>query len=213
MMQDVLLEIFDRMFDHFGTQNWWPAETPFEVMLGAVLTQNTSWRNVTQAIENLKDVHALSLESILEMPSGLLAQYIRPAGYYNIKAARIGNLCRCIYSHGDGTVESFLQQPMDELRSQLLQVKGVGPETADSILLYAAHYPVFVVDTYTYRILQRHDLIEEETNYSELQSVFMDNLSEDTAFYNEYHALLVATGNRYCKKSKPDCAHCPLHGV
>ena len=139
-----LTEIYERMLTHFGEQNWWPAKTPFEVMIGAILTQNTNWGNVEKAIKNLEDAGALSLDGILELPTGLLAEYIRPAGYYNVKALRIRNLCLCISAFGDGSVAGFLNQSIDELRPQLLQVNGVGPETADCIILYAAKLPIFV---------------------------------------------------------------------
>ncbi len=213
MMNDTLLSIFERLRDHFGPQNWWPGETPFEMMVGAILTQSTNWGNVEKALTMLKDVGMLRLEKIAAMPTDLLAEYIRPAGYYNIKAARIHNLCTTIMEYEDGTVEGFLQQPVSSLRKRLLTVKGIGPETADAIMLYGAHLPVFVVDTYTHRILNRHQLVADEIGYDELQEVFMDNLEEDVQLFNEYHALLVCTGKKYCRKTNPDCANCPLEGV
>jgi endonuclease III related protein len=160
-----LQEMYARMLERLGPQNWWPAETPFEVMVGAILTQNTNWRNVERAIANLKDVNLLSFAAMAALPSGLLAEYIRPAGYYNIKARRLGNLLACIRERYGGDLEDFLGQPLPQLREQLLAVKGIGPETADSILLYAANHPVFVVDTYTHRILSRHHLIDAECGY------------------------------------------------
>jgi endonuclease-3 related protein len=208
-----LQEMYARMLERLGPQNWWPAETPFEVMVGAILTQNTNWRNVERAIANLKDVGLLSFTAMEALPSGLLAEYIRPAGYYNIKARRLGNLLACIRERYGGDVEEFLGQPLSPLREQLLAVKGIGPETADSILLYAAKHPVFVVDTYTHRILSRHHLIDSECGYYEIQELFMDHLDADTCLYNEYHALLVRVGNRYCKKKNPDCDGCPLQGM
>ena len=208
-----LQEIYARMLERLGPQNWWPAETPFEVMVGAILTQNTNWRNVERAIGNLKDVGLLSFTAMEALPSGLLAEYIRPAGYYNIKARRLGNLLACIRERYGGDVEEFLGQPLSPLREQLLAVKGIGPETADSILLYAAKHPVFVVDTYTHRILSRHHLIDAESGYHEIQELFMDHLEADTCLYNEFHALLVRVGNRYCKKKNPDCDGCPLQGM
>ena len=181
--------------------------------MGAILTQNTNWKNVERAIANLKGVGLLSLEALSALPTGLLAEYIRPAGYYNIKAGRLHNLLTFINEEYNGDLQAFLDQPLATLREQLLSIKGVGPETADSILLYAANQPIFVVDTYTHRILSRHQVIDEDFGYVEIQELFMDTLACDTQLYNEYHALLVRVGNVYCKKKNPDCAACPLQGM
>ena len=205
--------LYTLMYNRLGPQHWWPGETPFEVMVGAILTQNTSWKNVERAIDNLKGVGLLSFEALSTLPIGLLAEYIRPAGYYNIKAGRLHNLLTFIREEHGGDLEAFLGQPLAPLREQLLSVKGVGPETADSILLYAANLPIFVVDTYTHRILSRHQVIDEDSDYHQIQELFMDNLAPDTRLYNEYHALLVRVGNVYCKKKNPDCPACPLQGV
>jgi len=205
--------IYTRMYNQLGPQRWWPGETPFEVMVGAILTQNTNWKNVERAIENLKGVGLLSLEALSTLPTGLLAEYIRPAGYYNIKAGRLHNLLTYINEEHGGDLQAFLDQPLATLREQLLSIKGVGPETADSILLYAANLPIFVVDAYTHRILSRHQVIDEDFGYTEIQELFMDNLECTAQLYNEYHALLVRVGNVYCKKKNPDCAACPLQGV
>jgi endonuclease-3 related protein len=210
---DRLRTMYDRMLDRLGPQHWWPAETPFEVMVGAILTQNTNWKNVERALDNLKGVGLLSLAALSALPTGLLAEYIRPAGYYNIKAGRLHNLLAFINEYHGGDLQSFLEQPLPLFREQLLKVKGVGRETADSILLYAANLPIFVVDAYTHRILVRHQVIDEEFGYEAIQELFMDNLACDTRLYNEYHALLVRVGNVYCKKKNPDCAACPLQGI
>ena len=210
---DRLHEVYSRMYDHLGPQHWWPGETPFEVMVGAILTQNTSWKNVERAIDNLRGAGLLTFERLADLPTGLLAEYIRPAGYYNIKAGRLRNLLQYISDHHQGDLDAFLGQDLAELRPQLLSVKGVGPETADSILLYAANLPIFVVDAYTHRILGRHGLIDEDADYHRIQELFMDHLESDAQLYNEYHALLVRIGNQYCKKTNPDCANCPLQGV
>jgi endonuclease-3 related protein len=212
-MQVKLLDIYQRLYDHFGPQQWWPGETPFEVMIGAVLTQNTNWGNVERAIDNLKRAGVLSYEKMAALPAGLLAEYIRPAGYYNIKAARLGNLFGLIRERYEDSVERMLAEETEELRQTLLSVRGIGPETADSILLYAARRPVFVVDAYTYRILSRHDLIGEEVTYDDLQQFFMDNIEPDTTLYNEFHALLVCAAKDYCRKTNPRCSACPLEGV
>jgi len=208
-----LQTLYNRMYEQLGPQHWWPGETPFEVMVGAILTQNTSWHNVERAIANLKGGNLLSFAALSALPTGLLAEYIRPAGYYNIKAGRLHNLLAFVNREHGGDLETFLGQPLAPLREQLLSIKGIGPETADSILLYAAHLPIFVVDTYTHRILTRHQVIDEDFGYAEIQEMFMENLASDTRLYNEYHALLVRVGNRYCKKNNPNCASCPLQGV
>lgn len=212
-MRNRLFEIYQRLYDHFGPQRWWPGETPYEVMIGAVLTQNTNWKNVEKAIDNLKGAGALSYAMMASMPTGLLAEYIRPAGYYNIKANRLHNLLALIRERYDGSMERVLAEETGKLRQALLSVRGIGPETADSILLYAAQRPVFVVDAYTHRILSRHDLIGEDVTYDDLQHLFMDNLEPDTTLCNEYHALLVCTAKNYCRKTNPRCSVCPLQGV
>lgn len=203
-------EIYDRLFAHFGPQHWWPGETPFEVMVGAVLTQNTSWSNVSRAIDNLKQAKLLSLELMQTMDHASLASHIRPAGYYNLKAARLKNLLDFIAHEHNGSLDDLFSQDVETLRRQLLTVKGIGPETADSIILYAAGKPVFVVDAYTCRILARHDLLFEEAGYFDVQEMFTAALPGDAALFNEYHALLVRLGKEFCKKSKPLCQGCPL---
>lgn len=210
---ELLTDLYSRLLEYFGPQQWWPGDSPFEVMVGAVLTQNTNWHNVEKAINNLKDAGVLSLEKMSDLPSGLLAEYIRPAGYYNIKAERLGNLFTFIRGSYNDDIETLFQQPLEVLREELLQVKGIGPETADSILLYAGEKPIFVVDTYTHRVLVRHDIIDQEYGYREIQEMFMDNLDQDSGFFNEYHALLVQVGKTFCKKRKPNCEACPLKGI
>lgn len=206
---DRLLAIYRALATAFGPQRWWPGETTLEIVVGAVLTQNTNWANVEKAIANLKAYELLSLEKLATLPADILAHHIRPAGYYNLKAKRLQNLLRAIYEQS-GDLDVFLSQPAAQLRQSLLAVKGVGPETADSIILYAANQPMFVVDAYTHRLLLRHNLISEEADYHEIQELFMDNLPADPALFNEYHALIVRCGKEFCKKSKPACAACPL---
>jgi endonuclease-3 related protein len=201
------------MLEHFGPQNWWPGDTPFEIMVGAILTQNTNWQNVEKAIARLKAAGVLSLAAMSALPKEELAEYIRPAGYYNIKAGRLQNLFAMIEREWDNDLAYLLRQPAAVLREQLLSVNGVGPETADSMVLYAAEQPAFVVDAYTHRILSRHEIIPEEYDYFEIQELFMDNLDENVGLFNEYHALLVQVGKHFCKKSKPKCGACPLSGV
>jgi endonuclease III related protein len=204
-----LLEMFQLLLAHFGPQNWWPAETPLEVMIGAILTQNTNWTNVEKAISNLKGKGLISLERLVSLPTAELAQEIRPAGYYNIKAKRLKNLLNYIADQYHGDLAYFFNQETDAIREGLLSVNGVGQETADSIVLYAANRPLFVVDAYTHRILSRHKMSPEEATYQDIQSLFMDHLPEDVSLYNEFHALIVLTGKHYCRKT-PLCPECPL---
>jgi endonuclease-3 related protein len=204
-----LIEMFDLMVAHFGPQHWWPGETPFEVMIGAVLTQNTNWKNVEKAIANIKAAGSLSLKSLEALSPYELAPLIRPAGYYNIKARRLKNLIHLVVERYEGDLDRFLTEETKGLREALLSVKGIGPETADSILLYAADRPVFVVDAYTHRILARHGMADEQCTYHDLQALFMDHLPEDLALFNEFHALIVMTGKTFCRK-KPLCDQCPL---
>lgn len=207
------LRVYDRLYAHFGPQNWWPGETPLEVMVGAVLTQNTNWTNVEKAIGNLKDGGSLSFSNLQDMPLELLAEQIRPSGYYNIKASRLKNLLQMIVDEYEGELEFLFADSLESSRENLLKVKGVGPETADSILLYAAGKPVFVIDTYTHRVFSRHQLVEEENDYYTLQQEFMDSLPEDVSLFNEYHALIVAVAKEFCKKTNPRCSECPLQRV
>lgn len=211
-MADQVNEIFRRLFSHFGPQHWWPGETKLEIMVGAVLTQNTSWHNVEKAIANLKEHNLLSLPTLAEIPADILAQHIKPSGYYNLKARRLKNLFAAI-GREDEDLASFFAADLDTLRQNLLAVKGIGPETADSIILYAAAKPTFVIDAYTHRILLRHDLIWEESDYYEMQELFMASLPEDVQLYNEYHALLVRLGKEFCLKRSPKCEKCPLAGL
>ena len=204
-----LMHMFDLLVAHFGPQDWWPAETDLEMMVGAVLTQNTNWKNVERAIENLKTKGLLTVNALCSMPMEVLAQEIRPAGYYNIKARRLMNLIHFIRDQYGEDLSEFFRDEIQIMREGLLSVNGVGPETADSILLYAARRPVFVIDSYTHRILKRHGMSEEQATYYELQELFMDHLPEDQELYSEFHALIVQTGKNYCKR-KPLCLHCPL---
>lgn len=205
--------IYTRLHAHFGPQHWWPGDTPFEVMVGAILTQHTSWRNVAQAIANLKARDLLRPHALAALPPAELAAWIRPAGYFNLKTKRLRSFLHYFLERYDGDVERMRAQSRDTVRAELLQIEGIGPETADSILLYALGKPVFVIDAYTHRILRRHALSPEETTYDELQSLFHDQVPADPAHYNEYHALLVAVGKEFCRKSHPQCGDCPLRGI
>ncbi len=210
---ELLQELYRRLYQYFGQQNWWPGDTPFEIMVGAILTQNTNWKNVERAIANLKKDGLLSLAALSALSREQLAEYIRPAGYYNIKAERLQNFFALINGQWGGDLDFFLRQSASVLREELLSVKGIGPETADSMVLYAAGKPVFVVDAYTHRILIRHEIIDEFFDYRMIQELFMDNLEEDSALFNEYHALIVQVGKEFCKKSRPNCERCPLSNL
>ena len=206
---DKLNQIYQLLLKAYGPQNWWPAESPLEVMVGAILTQNTNWQGVEKAIANLKKHGLLSLDKLHHRSTEEIAEFIKPVGYFNLKARRLKNLIVMVAEVFGGDLEAMGQTDTGQLRQELLSVNGVGPETADSILLYAFHKPIFVVDTYTYRVTSRHGLIEEEVNYQALQDLFMENLPLDVNMFNEYHALLVRVGKLRCKR-KAHCEGCPL---
>jgi endonuclease-3 related protein len=205
-----LLEIYDILLDHFGPQGWWPGDSALEIMVGAVLTQNTNWENVSRAINNLKRDDLLTFEKLHGLPVGILAEKIRPAGYFNIKAVRLKNLLDFVNREFNGSLTEMFAVDRHALREMVLSVKGIGPETADSILLYAGNKSVFVIDAYTHRIFARHNLIAEEDGYYEIQEYFTLSLPEDVQLFNEYHALIVRLGKEFCKKSRPLCNGCPL---
>ena len=208
-LSDKLNEIYQLLLKAYGPQKWWPAESPLEVMVGAVLTQNTNWQGVEKAIANLKRLNLLDPHKLKAIPTEELSRLIKPAGYFNLKARRLKNLIVMVAEAYGGDLEAMGQMDTGQLRQELLSVNGVGPETADSILLYAFHRPIFVVDTYTYRVTSRHGLIEEEVNYQALQDLFMEHLPLDVNMFNEYHALLVRVGKLHCKR-KARCQRCPL---
>jgi endonuclease-3 related protein len=191
-MTVTLDQVYQRLHSAFGPQHWWPGDSPFEVMVGAVLVQNTAWKNVEKAID---------IEQLQEL--------IRPAGYFRMKARRLGNLLDYLFDQHEGSLEAMLDTDTQTLREGLLQINGIGPETADSILLYAADKPVFVVDAYTNRVFKRHGWIDYNAGYHEIQEHFQANLEADSAIYNEYHALLVRVGHLHCRKT-PKCDECPL---
>jgi len=211
-MKQHLIDIYAKLLEHFGPRGWWPARTRFEVCVGAVLTQNTAWRNVERAIGNLRSARALTPHSILALPDESLAQLIRPAGYFNIKTRRLKALVAFLDAEGGPTLRGFDSWPDMELREALLGVYGVGPETADSILLYALGRPFFVVDAYTRRIAARLGLTSPKADYDELQRFFCEHLPVDIALYNDFHAQLVILGNSYCHP-RPLCPGCPLNAL
>ncbi len=210
-------KFYEMLHGKFGPQGWWPADTALECILGAILTQNTSWKNVEKALDNLKRENLLSVEDFNLIKTDELAELIRPSGYYNQKAVKIKNFISFLVEKFSGNLDMMFAEDKDVLRGKLLSLKGIGPETADSILLYAGAMPVFVVDAYTWRVLTRHGLVPEQTSYDEIQELFTDSLQADARVFNEYHALLVKLGKEHCKKKEPLCAGCPLeydpHGV
>ena len=208
-MTEPVKRAYQRLLDHFGPQDWWPGDSPLEVMIGAVLTQNTNWKNVEKAIANLRDADLLDVDALYELPTEELAELIRPAGYYRLKADRLHNLITLLVERYGGSIESMRSLDIVDLREQLLSVNGVGPETADAILLYALRRPTFVVDTYTHRVAARHGWIDFSAGYDELQELFGSRLPLDAAMFNEYHALLVRVGKQHCGR-RPKCEGCPL---
>jgi len=200
-------EIYKRLLSHYDAQHWWPADTAFEVMVGALLTQNTNWRNVEKAIDQLKSADMLNAQKIIACDINHLESLIRPSGFFRQKAARLKNLCQFYIQHGG--VEGLQQQELRPLRTMLLQLNGIGPETADSILLYALSMPIFVVDAYTRRIFSRLGLIAPTADYDSIQQYFHLRLERNSRLFNEYHALIVTHAKQHCRL-QPDCQDCPL---
>lgn len=208
--EKLLMDMFAAMQEVLGNSEWWPADDAFEVMVGAVLTQNTNWKNVEKAIQTLKQQNVLTPQALLALPQDELAGLIRPAGYYNVKAKRLQNVLRWFHDIVKCNFTALETYTTEELREELLTVNGIGQETADSILLYALNRPSFVVDAYTRRIFNRHSLVSEDIYYEELRDFFMDVLPEDTQLFNEYHALIVRVAKEWCLKKAPRCESCPL---
>ena len=209
MTTEKLTEIYQLLLDRFGPQRWWPGETEFEIITGAILTQNTNWTNVEKAIANLKAANLLTPEKLHRLDISKLAELIRPAGYYNIKAKRLKSFLTWLFENYDGQLTNLEGLETNILRAELLAIKGIGGETADSILLYAFNRPIFVVDAYTARVAVRHGLIEPDADYEQLRELFQSNLPQDTLLFNEYHALLVRAGKEFCR-AKARCHLCPL---
>lgn len=206
---NLLGEIYRRLLEKFGPQYWWPGETPFEVMIGAVLTQSAAWKNVETAIINLKTAGLMSPAALREKSSEEIVPLIHSAVYYNVKARKLKALVEYIGNACEDNLDILFKKDSDRLRGELLAVWGIGEETADSILLYAADKPVFIIDAYTRRIMDRIGIQPEKDTYSEWQSLFMKNLPADITLFNEYHALFVRLGKETCRP-KPRCPACPL---
>ena len=220
-----LYGVYKTLKKYFGHQKWWPGETPFEIIIGAILTQNTAWTNVELAIINLKKKKVLTPTAMYAMPEKKLAQLIKPAGYFNVKAKRIRNFLRFLFDRYQGDLPKMFQQNTDDLRKEILSVNGIGPETADSILLYAGNHLSFVIDAYTKRIFSRHrfrlaDLERKKIihnpskimriDYETWRHNFSENLPPERDLFNDFHAQIVAVGKRFCKVRKPLCSECPL---
>jgi len=209
-MAKELIAIYESLSNHFGPRHWWPGESNLEVCIGAVLTQNTAWKNVEKAIANLKASVKLELHHLAAVPEKKLAELIKPSGYYNLKAKRLRALLSFLAGCNGGDWRGYLRKlKLETAREKLLSVYGIGPETADSILLYAAQRPSFVIDAYSLRFGGRYGIFPEKTGYEAAREYFMKKLPHRTRLYNEYHALLVALGHNYCKP-KPLCGECPL---
>ena len=209
----VIPQFYSALSAALGPQHWWPARTPFEVIVGAILTQSTAWVNVERAIANLRRERLLTPRALERVPYARLARLVKPSGYFRQKAKKLKAFVRFLRREYGGSLARMFHTPTAELREKLLAVHGIGPETADSVLLYAGKHPVFVVDTYTRRVLVRHGLVGEKTSYEEMRALFEDpssSLPRDTRLYNEYHALLVQVGKNWCRPREARCSECPL---
>ncbi len=208
----VVKDIFKRLYAAFGPQHWWPGDTPFEMSVGAILTQNTNWKNVEKAINNLKKQKLLTAKHVHNIPISDLSELIRPAGYYNVKAKRLKSFVSFLMGVYCGSLKRMKKENAISIREKLLGVHGIGPETADSILLYALERPVFVIDAYTKRVVSRHNILRHDEPYETYRTFFEDALGQDVPVFNEYHALFVRVGKEFCRK-KPLCGGCPLNGL
>lgn len=211
-MPEKLALMYKKLYASFGPQYWWPGETPFEIAIGAILTQNTNWSNVEKAIANLKNDKVLNPTALHNMSQDRLAELIRPAGYFNIKAKRLKNFISFLINKYHGSMSRMKKEELNSVRKKLLSVNGIGPETADSIILYALEKPVFVIDAYTKRVLSRHNILEHDASYDTFQKLFHAKLKENVSLFNEYHALVVRLAKENCR-TKPVCTGCPLEGM
>jgi endonuclease-3 related protein len=206
-----LMNVYNRLFKHFGNQHWWPADSKFEVIVGAILTQNTAWRNVKKAILNLKKNKSLNCKKIANMNIRKLEKMIQPSGFYKQKAERLKKFCKYLDKNYDSDLNKFFDRNTDEIRNELLSLNGIGNETADSILLYAGEKLRFVIDAYTKRMCERTGITKAK-NYDELQDFFEKNLPKNIELYKEFHALIVELGKNFCRK-KQRCNSCPLENI
>lgn len=208
----ILTEIYQCLYDYYGPQGWWPGRTKTEIMVGAILTQNTAWSNVMKALDNLKRGNLLNISELYKVKTAYLANLLKPSGYFRVKAKRLKNFVR-LWKKGLGNSWRRIKgTSTEDLRTLLLEVNGIGSETADSILLYALDRPVFVVDLYTKRLLTRHRILEPQPSYEVIQGLFHRLLPKSLKMYNEYHALIVRVGHEHCRKT-PQCRGCPLEDL
>ncbi len=206
----MIRRFFRTLFSHYGPQHWWPGETTLEIVVGAILTQNTAWTNVEKAIARLKQAGALTVEAMEALPEPELAELIRPSVCYNQKAKKLKAFLAYLRARHCGSLDRMFRLPTARLRAELLEIPGIGEETADSILLYGGNHAIFVVDAYTRRIFGRHRLVNGAASYQDLQRLVHRAIAPDAAIYNEFHALLVEVGKRHCLRSAARCAGCPL---
>jgi endonuclease III related protein len=209
--EPVLYEYYRKLLGAHGPQHWWPGRTRFEVIVGAILTQNTAWVNVERALRNLRLQGLLTPTAIETVSSLRLARLIRSSGYFRQKAKTLKAFVQFLRKEYAGSLTKMFRTPTESLRERLLTVRGIGPETADSLLLYAGNHPVFVVDAYARRMLERHQVAHAKLPYEEIRQLFEQSLPKDVSLYNEFHALIVRTGKEYCRKENPRCSECPLH--
>ena len=205
------MQLYRRLYRHYGDLQWWPGDSPLEISVGAILTQNTAWTNVEKAIQRLKEARSLSVRALSRLPHKKLARLIQPAGYFNVKARRLKHFLSFLQHRYDGSIRKMFKQDSLRLREELLSVNGIGSETADSILLYAGEKPIFVIDAYTKRIFSRHGVLSYEKSYDEFQKLFVRQLPRSVTLYNQYHGMFVNIGKDFCRK-RPLCASCPLNG-
>jgi endonuclease-3 related protein len=208
-----LLRYYEAMSAALGPMRWWPAKTPFEVIVGAILTQSTAWGNVELAIANLRAARILTPSAMLRVQTSRLATLIRPSGYFRQKAKKLKAFVRFLYAGHNGSLARMFRTPTNELRENLLKVHGIGPETADSILLYGGNHAVFVVDAYTHRILGRHGITDGKADYEKVRTLIENSIPRRAELFNEFHALIVNTGKNWCRKSAPRCEECPLRAL
>lgn len=213
MRSNRIFNLYRMLISSLGSQHWWPADSSFEVIIGAILTQNTNWKNVEISINNLKKANLLSPYSIYNCSINDLKLYIKPSGFYRVKSDYLKYFVKKFIEHYDGDISRLMEIESSKLRNWLLSIKGIGKETADSILLYALDRPIFVVDAYTKRIFLRHNLINKDADYKEIQSLVEKTLPKDTNVLGEFHALLVKVGKNFCKKKNPLCRECPLSSL
>jgi endonuclease III related protein len=206
----MLPQYYDALFNAHGRQHWWPGKTPFEIIVGAILVQNTNWGNAASAIANLRHAKLLAPSAIERASLSTLARLIRPSGYFRQKAIKLKSFVKFLCIEHRGSLKAMFRSPTATVREQLLRVHGIGPETADSILLYAGNHPAFVVDAYTRRILQRHAIASGKESYEEIRGLFEKSLPNDPQLFNEFHALIVHTGKNFCRTRAPLCSRCPL---